>query len=234
MGFETTAPAVAASIIASRDTGLENLFVLCGHKTIPNVMKMLAYSPELNLDGFICPGHVSAIIGSRSYESLARDNHIPCVVAGFEPTDMLQAIYMLAKQVEEGQSFVENQYRRVVAEEGNKKAVSVMEEVFEPVDSEWRGIGMVEGSGLSVKKEFAGFDAQANIEVSVEEPKESTGCRCGDILRGVKTPFDCRLFGRECTPADPKGACMVSSEGTCAAYYRYPPFDATQRKPKPR
>ena len=222
IGFETTAPTVAATILAARHAGLKNFFVLCGHKTIPNAMEMLVNSPELNVSGFICPGHVSAVIGSRSYEPLAREYRVPCVVAGFEPTDILQAIYMLAKQVKEGRASVENQYSRVVAEDGNRKAVSVMEEVFEPKDAEWRGIGVVPLSGLSMREEFSSFDAESNIEVEVEETREFPRCICGEILRGVKTPLQCELFGKECTPVEPKGACMVSSEGTCAAYYKYP------------
>ena len=222
IGFETTAPTVAATILAAEREGLDNFFVLCGHKTIPNAMKMLVDSPELNVSGFICPGHVSAIIGSRSYEPLATEYRVPCVVAGFEPTDILQAIYMLAKQVKEDRASVENQYSRVVAEDGNTKAISVMEGVFGTKDAEWRGIGVVSQSGLSIREKFSAFDAESNIEVEVERTKEFPGCICGQILRGVKTPLQCKLFGKECTPVEPKGACMVSSEGTCAAYYKYP------------
>lgn len=227
IGFETTAPTIAATILAARRAELDNLFVLCGHKTIPNAMKMLIDSPELNVDGFICPGHVSAIIGSKSYEPLAREHRVPCVVAGFEPTDILQAIYMLAKQVKEGRPSVQNQYSRVVAEDGNPKAISVMEEVFEPEDTEWRGIGVVPQSGLSIRREFSAFDGESNVQVEVERTREFPGCICGQILRGIKTPLQCKLFGKECTPAEPKGACMVSSEGTCAAYYKYPSLDGS-------
>jgi hydrogenase expression/formation protein HypD len=222
IGFETTAPTVAATILAAKKAALSNFFVLCGHKTIPGAMQMLVDTPELGIDGFMCPGHVSAIIGFRSYELLAKVNKVPCVVAGFEPNDILQAIYMLAKMARDGRAAVENEYSRVVRTEGNKKAVSVMEEVFEPKDSEWRGIGIVPRSGLIVRKEYSEFDAEIQIDVRVEKTKTYPGCICGEILRGVKTPLDCRLFGRECTPSDAKGACMVSSEGTCAAYFRYP------------
>jgi hydrogenase expression/formation protein HypD len=221
IGFETTAPTVAATILAAEEKGLENWFVLSGHKTIPGAMGMLASSPDLAIDGFLCPGHVSAIIGSQSYESIAREHGIPCVVAGFEPTDILQAIWMLSRQCREERSVVENQYARVVEREGNEEAVLTMRRAFEPEDSEWRGIGIVPGSGLSVRSEFGRFDAGKTIDVEVEKTKEVPGCICGEVLKGLKAPVECPLFGDECTPSDPKGACMVSSEGTCAAYHKY-------------
>jgi hydrogenase expression/formation protein HypD len=222
IGFETTAPAVAATVLAARRSGLKNWFLLSGHKTIPGVMEMLASSTELRVDGFICPGHVSAVIGCSAYEPLARKYRIPCVVTGFEPVDMLQAIYMLVEQRREGRSEVENEYRRVVERKGNEKAVSTMLSVFEECDSEWRGIGSVDQSGLRLREEFGEYDAARKIEVTVDQPKEYPGCICGEILKGIRTPRECALFGTECTPADPKGACMVSSEGTCAAYYKFP------------
>ncbi len=222
IGFETTAPGVASTVLAARDSGLKNWFLLSGHKTIPSVMEMLASSTELAVDGFICPGHVSAVIGSAVYEPLVQKHRIPCVVTGFEPTDMLQAIYMLLLQKREGRSDVENQYRRVVDRKGNEKAVSTMFRVFEECDSEWRGIGSVDRSGLRLREEFSEYDAALNIEVRVDRSKEHPGCICGEILKGIKNPHECTLFGKECTPADPKGACMVSSEGTCAAYYKFP------------
>jgi hydrogenase expression/formation protein HypD len=221
IGFETTAPAVASTILAAEKLGLSNWFVLSGHKTVPEVMGMLAGSHEVRIDGFVCPGHVSAVIGSRVYERIARDFRVPCVVAGFEPTDILQAIWMLARQKCEGRSVVENQYSRVVEEGGNERAVSTMMEVFELVDSVWRGMGRVPGSGLSIRERFAQFDAEKRIEVEVEETVENPACICGEILRGVRIPPDCTLFGRGCTPGYPQGPCMVSSEGTCAAYYKY-------------
>jgi hydrogenase expression/formation protein HypD len=221
VGFETTAPTVAATILAAESSRLANWFVLSGHKTIPRVMGMLANSEELQVDGFICPGHVSAVIGSKSYERIAGDFQVPCVVAGFEPTDILQAIWMLIRQKREKRSAVLNQYTRVVEESGNEKAVSTMMTVFETADSSWRGIGTVPESGLSIRDSFAQFDAERRIDVDVEKTREYPGCICGEILRGVRTPPDCSLFGNECTPAYPRGACMVSSEGTCAAYYKY-------------
>ena len=221
IGFETTAPTVAATILSAESSRIKNWFVLSGHKTIPEVMVMLAESPELEIDGFLCPGHVSAIIGSRSYERIARGCGIPCVVAGFEPTDILQAIWMLARQKSEGRSLVLNQYARVVEEAGNKKAVSTMMDVFEPADSVWRGLGTVPGSGLSIREKFGRFDAEKEIDVEVEETRDDPGCICGDMLRGIRIPPDCPLFGRECTPAYPRGPCMVSSEGSCATYYHY-------------
>jgi hydrogenase expression/formation protein HypD len=161
------------------------------------------------------------VIGSESYERIARECGVPCVVGGFEPTDMLQAIWMLARQHREARSVVENQYKRVVGTKGNREALSTMIRVFEPGDSVWRGIGTVGHSGLSIREEFSELDAGKNIDVEVEEPIEAAGCICGEILKGLRTPRDCLLFGEDCTPADPKGACMVSSEGTCAAWYKY-------------
>lgn len=221
VGFETTAPTIAASILEAKKRGIENYFVLCAHKLIPPVMRALVDSQDLAIDGFICPGHVSTIIGSDAYQFIARDYGIPCVVAGFEPVDVLEAIYLLVSQVRRGVALVENQYRWVVRQGGNPKALALLEEVFEVADSEWRGIGVVPGSGLRIREKYRDFDAEAQIEVEVEPAQEPKGCICGEILKGVKAPLECGLFRSLCTPTTPVGPCMVSSEGTCAAFYKY-------------
>lgn len=221
VGFETTAPTIAASIVEAERRGIDNYFILCAHKLIPPVMEVLVSSDDLAIDGFICPGHVSAIIGSNAYRFIPRDHGVPCVVAGFEPLDIIEGVYMLAFQIRGQTPRVENQYRRVVRPEGNPKALALMEEAFEVVDSEWRGIGVVPGSGLKIRDKYSRFDAEANMAIEVESTKTQKGCICGDVLRGVKTPPDCKLFQTICTPMSPVGPCMVSSEGTCAAFYKY-------------
>ncbi len=223
IGFETTAPTVAATIKIAREKNTKNFFVHCGHKLVPPAMKVLVNDPELRIDGFICPGHVSALIGSRPYDFIARDYGIPCVIAGFEPIDILQTILMLVRQiVGKDAPLIEIQYSRVVRAEGNVKALEMMSEVFEVTKSdEWRGLGTIPESGLKLNEHFCDFDAEENITVEVEETVEHPGCICGAILRGVKTPPECGLFKKVCTPENPIGACMVSSEGTCAAYYKY-------------
>jgi hydrogenase expression/formation protein HypD len=221
VGFETTAPAIAGSILAASAKGLDNYLVLAAHKTIPLPMEILSSDPELSIDGYICPAHVSAIIGADAYLPLAERLGVPCVVTGFEPTDVMQGVEMLVRQVVEGRSNVEIQYGRVVKREGNRKAQEILAEVFSVCDSEWRGIGVIPGSGLEIAEKYAAFDAEKCVPVIVEEPREHKGCRCGDILKGKVSPFDCPLFGNICTPEAPVGACMVSSEGTCAAAYKY-------------
>jgi hydrogenase expression/formation protein HypD len=221
VGFETTTPLVAASILEARQNNLSNYFVLSAHKLIPPAMKELVNTEELKIDGFICPGHVSTIIGSRPYQFIADDYYVPCVIAGFEPLDIMQAIYMLMEQIREERAEVEIQYRRSVKEEGNPKALEMMYDVFEVTNSIWRGLGEILESGLRIKAKFSDFDAEVNIDVEVEPSKEHPDCLCGQILRGIKNPRECSLFSKICTPQNPVGACMVSSEGTCAAYYKY-------------
>ena len=221
VGFETTAPAIAGSILTAAAEGLSNFFILGAHKTIPIPMAILAADPELRIDGFICPAHVSAIIGADAYRFLTEKYNIPCVVTGFEPVDIMQGVEMLARQVLAGESRVEIQYSRVVKWEGNKKAREVLAQVFSPCDADWRGIGNIPGSGLEINTTYAGFDAAKAITVKVEELREHEGCLCGEILKGKVSPEDCPLFGTLCTPEVPVGACMVSSEGTCAAAYKY-------------
>lgn len=221
VGFETTAPTIAGSVLTAQAQGLRNYFVLASHKTMPQPMALLSRDPELSVDGFICPAHVSAIIGAGAYRSLADEYGIPCVVTGFEPGDVMQGVEMLVRQALAGESRVEVQYSRVVKWEGNRKAREVMDEVFAPYDANWRGIGVLPGSGLKISGSYRAFDAEAAIEVKVEELKEHKECLCGEILKGKVSPGDCPLFGRTCTPELPVGACMVSSEGTCAAAFKY-------------
>ncbi len=220
VGFETTAPTIGGSILTAQTRGLTNFFVLATHKTIPGPMALLANDPELTIDGYLCPAHVSAIIGADAFLPLAQTG-IPCVVTGFEPADVLQGVELLVRQVVEGRHEVENQYRRVVSREGNRKAQEIIRQLFVTADAAWRGIGVIEGSGLVIAPAYREFDAAEMIPVEVEAPVEHPGCRCGEILRGKISPFDCPLFGIVCTPEAPVGACMVSSEGTCAAAYKY-------------
>ena len=221
IGFETTAPTIAASILQAEENGIKNYYILSLHKLCPPVIRAVLDSGEVKLHGLICPGHVSAIIGSHPWEFIAQDYGIPCVVSGFEPLDILQCVNMLVAQIENGESKVEIAYRRGVRPEGNQQALKLMEEVFETCPAEWRGIGEVPDSGLKVRKEYQPFDAEVAFDIDPGSPYEPEGCICGDILRGVKTPLDCRLFGKACTPESPVGPCMVSSEGSCSAYYLY-------------
>lgn len=221
VGFETTTPTIAGSIVEAERLGLPNFFVLPSHKTMPAPMAALSGDPDLQVDGYLCPAHVSAIIGSQAYEPIAREHGVPCVVTGFEPLDVLQGVAMLARQAVAGEARVEIQYSRVVKPEGNPKARELLYRVFEPCEARWRGIGVIPGSGLRLRPEYLAFDAVRQLPVEVEEPKEHQGCACGDILKGKTTPKRCALFGKDCTPETPVGACMVSSEGTCAAEYKY-------------
>jgi len=220
VGFETTSPTIASAILKAKEGKINNFFVLSVAKVIPPAMQALLESGEVNIDGFICPGHVSTIIGSRPYNFIATQYGIPCVIGGFESLDILQTIFMLVKQIEEDDVKIEIQYLRVVKPEGNKIALGKVNRVFKVVDSEWRGIGKIPLSGLEIRKGYAQFNAR-KFNVLVEKTKEFTGCRCGEVLRGIIVPTECPLFKEVCTPEDPKGACMVSSEGTCAAYYKY-------------
>lgn len=221
IGFETTVPVVAASIWDAKARDVSNFFVLVSHKLVNPAIRAILDAGELNLSGFLLPGHVSTIIGRQIYDYLADEYSIPAAIAGFEPVDILGAILSLVKQVNSGKASVENCYKRSVMEEGNKAAQKLMWEVYEVCDTEWRGIGMIPGSGLKVREGYRDYDALERIEVEVEKTKENPACICGEILRGVKTPLDCALFGGVCTPENPIGPCMVSSEGTCAAYYKY-------------
>ena len=221
VGFETTAPAVAASIARAAGSGVANFSVLAATKAIPPAMDALVRAGELGIDGFLCPGHVSVIIGSRAYEPLARDHGVPCAIAGFEPVEILRGLISLVEQIEAGAARVDNCYPGAVDGGGNPRAQEVMERVLETVDSRWRGLGEIPLSGLAIRPEYAELDAARRFEVSLPPPIEPVGCRCGDVLRGVIDPRECGLFAAECNPERPQGACMVSSEGACAARFHY-------------
>jgi len=222
VGFETTIPAVATTLLLAQKMNLKNWFLFSAHKLIPPAIMFLANSPELRINGLMCPGHVSTIIGSVPYEPIAKQFKIPCVITGFEPVDMLEGIYMLLKQYIEKRYEVEIQYKRVVQKNGNIKAVNLMYDVFEITDSGWRGIGQIPESGLKIRTEFNRFDIEYVIPIyDIQTSKEPKECICGEILKGTKLPYDCKLFRKICSPENPIGACMVSSEGTCSAYYKY-------------
>jgi len=221
VGFETTTPTISATILEAARRKIENFCIFPANKTMPPPLKALIQDPELQVDGLLCPGHVSIINGSESYRFLVEDHNIACVVAGFEPTDILLSIIALVKQVQENRPAVENCYSRVVTPEGNVKARKIVETVFEPVDSEWRGLGTIEASGLTLREEYGRFDVTRRLEIQIVPSSEPKGCLCGNILKGISQPPDCPIFGNRCTPGSPVGPCMVSSEGTCAAWHRY-------------
>ena len=221
IGFETTAPTIAASILQAEQEKVKNYFVLSLHKTCPPIMKAILDLGEIRLDGIICPGHVSAVIGSRPYRFLADDYHIACTVSGFEPVDILLAVDSLVEQIESGRPTVDIAYRRGVKEDGNTVALKLMDTVFESAVADWRGIGNVPASGLRIRKAYEKFDAEKRFEIKAPPAREPKGCICGAVLRGVSTPTSCKLFRKTCTPEKPVGPCMVSSEGACAAYYQY-------------
>ena len=220
IGFETTAPLTAAAILQAQKEKITNFFVLSAHKVMPPVMKALV-DGGVKIDGFIAPGHVSAITGTAIYDELASVSNLGVVVSGFEPVDIMMSVLMLAVQIESCTPKVEVQYQRVVRNEGNMKAQLMLNEVFELGDDLWRGLGIIPKSGLKIREELSSFDAEKQFIVDVAESCEPKGCICGSILRGLQTPVDCPLFAKKCTPSDPVGACMVSSEGTCATYYKY-------------
>jgi len=221
IGFETTAPTVAAAVRTAAAQGLENFSVFSAHKLLPPAMRALLEAEDLKINGFICPGHVSTVIGACAYQEVVDNYRIPCVVTGFEPLDLLQGIGMLVEQIESGKAEVANQYRRAVSWEGNVAARRLIDEIFEPVDCTWRGLGVIPRSGLRIREQWREFDAGSRFSMPAIQVREHAGCRCGEVLRGVMTPPECGLFRKVCTPQDPKGPCMVSSEGTCGAYFRF-------------
>jgi len=221
VGFETTAPTIAAAILSAAASRLDNFSVLGAHKTVPHALDALMSVEDVRIDGFILPGHVSVIIGLNAYRPFFERHRVPCVVAGFEPADILQAIAGLIEQIESGTARLVNSYLRAVTESGNRKAQEILAQVFEPADACWRGIGLIPGSGLRIRNAYAAYDAGRRFRLRTAEAKPPKGCACGDILTGKKTPPECALYKKVCTPMDPVGPCMVSSEGTCAAYYRY-------------
>jgi hydrogenase expression/formation protein HypD len=225
IGFETTTPPTAVALRQAQAEGLKNFSVFCNHVLTPAAMAAILDAPGgVPLDGFVGPAHVSTVIGSRPYERFARDDHKPVVIAGFEPLDVMQAIRMLIRQVNEGRAEVENEFTRAVTREGNPKAIALMTEVFETRERfAWRGLGEIPASGLRLRAGYAAFDAERRFpaEVAVAPVSDHKACECGAILRGHKRPQDCKVFGTVCTPDNPIGACMVSSEGACAAHYSY-------------
>jgi hydrogenase expression/formation protein HypD len=226
IGFETTAPSTALTLLRARADGIANFSVFCNHVTILPAVKALLDSPDLQLDGFIGPGHVSAVIGCRPYEFIAKSYRKPLVVGGFEPLDVLQCVYMVLRQLEQGVAFVENQYTRVVVPEGNPRALEVISRVMEVRPHfEWRGLGFIANSALRLREDYADMDAERLFEVPGVRVADPKACQCGEILKGVRKPWECKVFGTACTPETPIGTCMVSSEGACAAYYNYGCFD---------
>ena len=231
IGFETTTPPTALAILRAQREGLKNFSVLCCHVLTPSAITHILESPEVRqygtvpIDGFIGPAHVSIVIGAAPYEHFAEEYRKPVVIAGFEPLDVMQAILMLVRQVNEGRAQVENQFRRAVTSEGNLKAQAVVSEVFELRPSfEWRGLGEVPYSALKIREAYAAFDAERRFALDYKPVADNKACECGAILRGVKRPTDCKIFGTVCTPENPVGSCMVSSEGACAAHYTYGRF----------
>ena len=221
VGFETTTPLVAMAIKRARAMGLSNFTVFAAHKNMPGALELLVGDPTLELDALILPGHVSTIIGAEPYRFLAEKYGIPGVITGFEPVDVLQGIAMLVRQLHEGRAEIEIAYARGVMPEGNPVALAAIDEVFETCTATWRGLGDIPGSGYRIRDEFANFDAVRRFEPDVEPTRDPKGCRCGDVLRARIAPNECPLFRTVCTPENPVGPCMVSSEGSCAAYYRY-------------
>lgn len=221
VGFETTTPLVAMAIKRAAAMELKNFSVYAAHKNMPGALDVLMGDPELKVDALILPGHVSTIIGIEPYRFLAEKYSIPGVITGFEPLDVLQGIAMLMRQLHEGRAEIENAYARGVMPEGNPVALAAIDDVFETCTATWRGLGPIEGSGYRIRERYAQFDALRRFEPEIEATQDPRGCRCGDVLRGIMAPNECPLFRTVCSPENPVGPCMVSSEGSCAAYYRY-------------
>ncbi|MFT8313040.1 MAG: hydrogenase formation protein HypD [Clostridium sp.] len=224
VGFETTTPMTAVTAIEARKQGVKNLFFLTAHKIVPPAMRALVDDKELNISGFLLPGHVSAVIGKKPYEFLSSEYSIPGVITGFEPLDILKGLNTLISMINNRDYNIINEYKRIVRNDGNSQAIEYLHKVFEVSDSTWRGIGTIPNSGYTFNKEYEEFDAIKHFNIEYKEYDGSPGCRCGDILKGKITPLQCPLFKKACTPENPVGSCMVSSEGTCAAYYRYNNF----------
>ena len=220
-GFETTSPLIAGTLAHAELAGIQNFTIYAAHKLVPPALKALLDSPDVQVDGFILPGHVSTIIGTKPYQFVAAQYKIPSVVTGFEAKEVIEGILMIVRQIVQKRAAVEIQYTKVVREEGNPRAVALLEKYFETADAYWRGIGVLPGSGLKLRDKYEAFDANVKFHPPISSAKEPELCSCGDILRGVKIPTECPLFGTACTPEAPVGPCMVSTEGSCAAYYKY-------------
>jgi len=231
LGFETTMPSTAMTVLQAEKLGITNFSLFCNHITIIPTIKAILDSPDLHLDGFLGPGHVSMIIGTEPYQFIARDYGKPIVIAGFEPLDILQAVWMVLKQIADGRSTVENQYGRVVPEHGNVPALTAVQEVFELREFfEWRGLGSIDHSGVRIRAKYAAFDAERKFPVPNLKIADPQSCQCGEVLKGVIKPPQCKVFGTACTPETPLGSLMVSTEGACAAHYHYGRFDGDPRK----
>jgi len=220
IGFETTSPTIAVAILRAKEERVHNLFFLNSQKRVPPALVALLQAKQVKIDGLILPGHVSAILGTNPYQFIAREFGRPAVITGFEPLDILQGIWMLVKQIEEDRAAVEIQYRRIVHEEGNPTALSKIYEVFEEDEGRWRGLGLIPDSGYRFRESYKGMDVRM-FDVEVEPPKEHPDCLCGEVLQGIKSPLECRLFKKICHPENPIGPCMVSIEGTCHTYFKY-------------
>lgn len=221
VGFETTAPTAAAVVIAAKEQGIENFYVLSAQKLVPPAMRSLLADPEMRIDGFLLPGHVAVVTGTDDFAFLANEYKLPGVVAGFEPLEILRAVYRLTQMTVSGEAKVLNEYGKVVRAEGNPAARKILDMVYEPADSEWRGLGMIPASGLQVKKEWREYDISFVRPLDIPRVEKNTACRCGEVLSGKVTPHDCPLFGKACVPEHSIGPCMVSVEGVCAAWYKY-------------
>ncbi|GCE21166.1 hydrogenase formation protein HypD [Dictyobacter kobayashii] len=230
IGFETTAPSTAVTLLRAQAEGIKNFSIFCNHVNVIPAIKAILDEPDLSLNGFVGPGHVSMVIGTHPYTFIAREHAKPIVISGFEPLDIIQSVYMLVKQLSEGQSEVENQYTRVVQPAGNVKALQAMARTMElrPI-FEWRGMGFIAHSALKLRPEFAEWDAELRFSVPGIRVADPQACQCGEVLKGAIKPWQCQVFGTACTPETPIGTCMVSSEGACAAYYNYGRFLRTAR-----
>jgi len=229
VGFETTTPTIAAAILTAQQEGLRNFSVISSHKIMPPALDALLSDPDIQIDGLICPGHVSIMIGADAYEPYVEHYKTPCVIAGFEPVDILKAVVMVAEQVKEQKSKVEIAYDRAVTRAGNQQAMNIMYKIFEPADAHWRGLATIPGSGLEIRPEYDAFNARKRFDITVAQAKDPAGCACGDVLKSIKTPADCKLFGTACRPEHPIGPCMVSGEGACGAYYKYRQMPVQQK-----
>ena len=221
VGFETTAPTAAATVLAAEQQGVDNLYMLSAHKLVPPALRMLMADPQVHVDGFILPGHVAVVTGSEVFRFVAEEYHMPGVVAGFEPLEILRALLRLCRQAATGEARIENEYGTVVRPRGNPHSMEILERVYEPVDASWRGIGTIPASGLRMRKEYSRYDIESVLPLHVEGERRKTACRCGEVLRGIVNPRECPLFGKACIPTHAVGPCMVSVEGVCAAWYKY-------------
>ena len=231
LGFETTMPSTAMTVLQAKADGIENFSLFCNHITIIPTVKAILDSPDLQIDGFLGPGHVSMVIGISPYDFIAEHYKRPVVVAGFEPLDILQSIWLVIKQIAEGRAEIENQYNRIVPEDGNDAALNSVTEVFELREFfEWRGLGSIDHSGVRVREAYGAYDAERKFTVPAIKIADPKACQCGEVLKGVIKPWDCKVFGKACTPEAPLGALMVSSEGACAAYYQYGDIEKLREK----